>query len=150
MKRVFIIAKETQKQLIERLTEEVETLTSKLQVYKTLVDDREKEILELITVKDDIFEDSYDYAQMKKRFCFLELKNKGLENAIAHEKRVREFVDENKVHNERGAGRKSKFSELEKGSIRMYRIQGQTIKYIAEMFDCSVVLVHKLRSEKYY
>ena len=58
-----------------------------------------------------------------------------------------ELINEHKAHNDRGAGRKSKFSEVEKGSIRMYRIQGQTIKYIAEMFDCSAGLVHKLISE---
>ena len=147
MNRVFIIAKETQKQLIERLNKEIETLTSKLQVYMTLVDDREKEILELITVKDDIFEGSSDYTQMKKRISFLELKNKGLENTIAHETRVREFLNEHKIHNDRGAGRKSKFSDLEKETIRMYGIQRKTIKEIAEMFNCSVGLIHKLISE---
>ena len=56
---------------------------------------------------------------------------------------------ENKVrtHNERGAGRKSIFTEQEKESIRMYRLQGKTIKELAEMFSCSVGIIHKLIHE---
>ena len=53
-----------------------------------------------------------------------------------------------KIHNERGAGRKSRFTEQEKESIRMYRLQGKTIKEIAEMFSCSVGIIHKLIHEK--
>lgn len=62
MKMVFIIAKETQKQLIERLNNEIETLISELEEYKTLIDAREKEILDFTVVKDDIFEGSSNYA----------------------------------------------------------------------------------------
>jgi len=147
MKRVLIIAKETQKQVIDRLTEEVGILRSELQEYKTLIEAREKEILELTMAKDDIFEGSCNYAQMKKQITFLKLKNKSLEDTIAHENKVHKLINEDKAHNERGAGRKSKFTDLEKGTIRMHRIQGKTIKYIAEMFNCSVGLIHKLISE---
>ena len=49
-----------------------------------------------------------------------------------------------KVHNERGAGRKARFSDEQIETIRMYRLQGKTIKEISEMFDCSVGLIHKL------
>lgn len=52
-----------------------------------------------------------------------------------------------KVHNERGAGRKSRFSDMDREMMRMYRIQGKTIKEIAEMYSCSVGLVHKIVSE---
>ncbi|MGG7142497.1 hypothetical protein ACQPVP_03425 [Clostridium nigeriense] len=48
------------------------------------------------------------------------------------------------THNERGAGRKSRFSEQEKEMMKMYRIQGKTIKEIAEMYSCSVGLIHKI------
>ena len=63
---------------------------------------------------------------------------------------VQKLKNENKVriHNERGAGRKSKFTDQEKESIRMYRLQGKTIKEIAEMFSCSVGIIHKLIHEK--
>ena len=52
-----------------------------------------------------------------------------------------------KIHNERGAGRKSRFTIQEKETMKLYRIQGKTIKEIAEMYSCSVGLVHKLISE---
>lgn len=52
-----------------------------------------------------------------------------------------------KAHNERGAGRKKRFSVQEKEMMKMYRIQGKTIKEIAEMYQCSVGLVHKLINE---
>ena len=94
-----------------------------------------------------MFKGSSDYKQMKKRIVYMALKNKILKDTIAHENKVHEFINEHKAHNDRGAGRKSKFTNLEKGSIRMYRIQGKTIKEIAEMFSCSVGLVHKLISE---
>lgn len=63
---------------------------------------------------------------------------------------IQKLKNENKVriHNERGAGRKSKFTDQEKESIRMYRLQGKTIKEIAEMFNCSIGLIHKLIHEK--
>ena len=52
-----------------------------------------------------------------------------------------------KIHNERGAGRKSRFTDQEKETMKLYRIQGKTIKEIAEMYSCSVGLVHKLITE---
>lgn len=52
-----------------------------------------------------------------------------------------------KVHNERGAGRKERFSDQEKEMMKMYRIQGKTIKEISEMYSCSVGLVHKIINE---
>ena len=56
-------------------------------------------------------------------------------------------IPNKKVHNERGAGRKSKFTDQEKETMKMYRIQGKTIKEISEMYNCSVGLVHKLINE---
>ncbi|WP_066679372.1 hypothetical protein [Clostridium septicum] len=46
--------------------------------------------------------------------------------------------------NNRGAGRKSKFSEMEKEMIKMYRIQGKNIKELSEMFECSTGLIYKI------
>ena len=53
-----------------------------------------------------------------------------------------------KIHNERGAGRKSRFTIQERETMKLYRIQGKTIKEIAELYSCSVGLVHKIISEK--
>ena len=51
-------------------------------------------------------------------------------------------------HNSRGAGRKARFTDEEKETMKMYRLQGLTIKEIATMYECSVGLVHKLINEK--
>ncbi len=50
-------------------------------------------------------------------------------------------------HNERGAGRKERFSAQEKEMMKMYRIQGKTIKEISQMYSCSVGLIHKIINE---
>ena len=52
-----------------------------------------------------------------------------------------------KIHNERGAGRKSRFTVQERETMKLYRIQGKTIKEIAELYSCSVGLVHKIINE---
>lgn len=53
-----------------------------------------------------------------------------------------------KKHNERGAGRKARFTDEQIKEIKQYRANGKTIKEIAEMFKCSVGLIHKLINEK--
>ncbi len=82
---------------------------------------------------------------------------KSLKNSLyISEQKMRELEEEIKslkvnnkenIKNERGAGRKSKFTDEEKETIRMYRLQGKTMQYIADMFDCSVGLVHKIVNE---
>lgn len=52
------------------------------------------------------------------------------------------------THNERGAGRKRKFTDSEIATIMMYRIQGMTYQSIADMFNCSVGLIHNLTKEE--
>ncbi|WP_287621362.1 sigma factor-like helix-turn-helix DNA-binding protein [Clostridium sp.] len=80
-------------------------------------------------------------------------KIKQLEEEIQQLKHENELLRSNrdipnkKVHNERGAGRKAKLTNQEKEMIRMYRIQGKTIKEIAQMYSCSVGLIHKIINE---
>ena len=124
--------KETQKQLISRLEKE-------LQEYKTLCSNLNKEVLEMQERADKSFLNSSDYVQMKKQIELLEAKNKMLEtkaNRLTNEE-----------HNARGAGRKSNITDQERELIKMYRMQGKTIKELAEEFKCSVGLVHKIISE---
>lgn len=71
-------------------------------------------------------------------------KTKELESRINNN--IQQLKNE-KTHNERGAGRKTRFTEQEKGTIKMYRLQGKTMKELAEMFCCSVGLIHKLINE---
>ena len=43
---------------------------------------------------------------------------------------------------------KKKFDDQEREAMRMYRIQGMTIREIADRFECSVGIVHKIINEK--
>lgn len=50
-------------------------------------------------------------------------------------------------HNDRGAGRKAKFTDIEILKIKDMRDQGMSIRQIANKLECSVGLVHKLINE---
>lgn len=52
-----------------------------------------------------------------------------------------------KINNERGAGRKERFNQSDKEAMKMYRLQGKSYKEIAELYGCSVGLVHKIINE---
>lgn len=140
------MAKETQKDKIARLEEESKLYITQINEYKSLVQKLNDEITNIIDNKDNEFENSGTYKQMERRIKYLELENKTLKDSLEHEKKVRELISDNK-HNERGAGRRSKFTDGEKELIKMYRIQGKTIKQLADMYECSVGLIHKLINE---
>lgn len=59
-------------------------------------------------------------------------------------------LEKEKKHNERGAGRKSKFNKEQIQQIQLERAKGKSIRVIAEEFGCSVGLVHKLINEGWY
>ena len=140
--------KETQKQLIIRLEKELEKAKSELEEYKALCSKLNTEILEMQERADKGFLNSSDYVQMKKRIDFLESKNASLDKTIEHDESVHKLISEK--HNIRNAGRKPRFSDNEEETIKMYRIQGKTIKEIADMFGCSIGLIHKVISENNY
>lgn len=48
----------------------------------------------------------------------------------------------------RGAGRKPKFNLYQISNIKNARNQGKSYKQIAETYNCSVSLIHKLIHEK--
>ena len=89
-------------------------------------------------------------ADIDKDILIDKLQNEILElKAIINDLKLE--IENNKVQklkNERGAGRKNKFNENDIENIKMYRLQGKTIKEIAEIFNCSVGLIHKLINEK--
>lgn len=45
--------------------------------------------------------------------------------------------------NRKNAGRKAKFTEQEITTMQMYKLQGKTMREIAEIFNCSVATIHK-------
>lgn len=134
------MAKETQKAKIERLENE-------LWEQKVLVGKLQKEIYDMQDKAEDSFYNSPTYIQMSKKIKVLELENKSLKHTIEHNNKIHKLTNENKPKNERGAGRKERFSDQDKELIKMYRIQGKTIKELAEMYECSVGLIHKLINE---
>lgn len=77
--------------------------------------------------------------KLKSEIQKLKIENNALKSS--------KVVSDKKIHNERGAGRKERFSEQEKEMMKMYRIQGKTIKEIAQMNSCSVGLIHKIINE---
>ena len=156
------MARETQKDNIERLEKEIEQ-------WRELCSKLNKEISSMKEKAEIDFENSPTFIQYTKRIELLEGQNEAYRLSVEHEKKMRKALVDNyepeikrlneevqklknenreKIHNERGAGRKSRFTEQEKESIRMYRLQGKTIKEIAEMFSCSVGIIHKLIHEK--
>ena len=52
------------------------------------------------------------------------------------------------IHNARGAGRKAKFTDDQVDEIKSLREDGNTIKEIANRYNCSVGLIHKLINEQ--
>lgn len=52
-----------------------------------------------------------------------------------------------KIKNERNAGRKNKFNKEQIKQIQLERSKGKTIRNIAKEFNCSAALVHKLINE---
>lgn len=120
----------------------------------------------------EYFNKDMQYKELEKKYKefeeqLKEFKNVKKELKISNEvikkmlKEIQELKNENEIyrndnssiavikkHNERGAGRKARFANSEVETIKMYRLQGKTIKEIAEMFKCSVGLIHKIINEK--
>ena len=117
------------------MMQEIETLNNKIRLDAEFYKDDD-------TMKQKLSETLIISAQQTSRVIELENMIKELNANRGQEHQVP------KIHNERGAGRKSRFTEQEKESIRMYRLQGKTMKEIAEMFSCSVGIIHKLIHEK--
>lgn len=67
---------------------------------------------------------------------------------IEYIKEIEEELQKAKEHNNRGAGRKEKFSNEQIEQIIEVRNAGNSIRTIAEQFQCSVGLVHKLINER--
>jgi len=124
--------------------------------------DENKKLLEKITeLESEIYKSAYykegDYAvEAVKRGKIIEKQEKEIQKLKGEIQKLKnenrtlkssKVVSDIKIHNERGAGRKERFSEQEKEMMKMYRIQGKTIKEIAEMYSCSVGLIHKIINE---
>ena len=171
---VDTMAKETQKAKIERLESELEQALDlvheqKLQInelkkykdasymddmrakYDSMIDDVQKlksENERLRVENEQLKEENRDLVEHNQPYWDIEQRawEKTLEENEELKRQLAEGVQ--KIKNERGAGRKQKFTDAEIQSIKMYRLQGQSYRAIADMFDCSVGLAHKIINEQ--
>ena len=154
------MAKETQKEKIERLEKSLNNANNIIQQLNN-------EISDMVDKADESFENSSTYKQMLKQIETLEMKIKAIADTAEHNrkmynnelKRNSELIENiqklkneklkdntiiHKLKNERGAGRKARFTDSQIKEIQLYRSNGKTIKEIADIFKCSVGLVHKI------
>ena len=153
------MAKETQKAKIERLESEL------AQAHK-VIQEQNDYINKMHASANDSFDNSNDKKQLEDKIKRLEMKLQSAERAQKHIEKLAKARDEHlqelqeqikqlqtganihKIKNERGAGRKQKFTDAEIQAIKMYRLQGKSYRAIADMFGCSVGLVHKIINEQ--
>lgn len=143
----------------------IEDLEKRLNEYMNMISERDKQIFKMESIANDSFENSTDYRRMNNEIDYLKTVIKGHEITIKAKddtiKRNRDTIQKllketeelksnncvNKLKNERGAGRKEKFTVEEVKIIKDYRAEGKSYKAIAEIMKCSVGLVHKLINE---
>lgn len=153
------MAKETQKAKIERLESELTQAHKRIQEQNDYIN-------KMQVLADENFENSPYRKQLEDKIQMLEMKLKTAERAKQHAEKLAKAKDEHlqelqeqikqlqsetnvqKIKNERRAGRKQKFINAEIQAIKLYRLQGKSYRAIAEMFDCSVGLVHKIINEQ--
>ena len=131
---------ETCKRYIDEIKEKdnkIDELEEQNRAYKLNIE-HEKETRKKISTY-------YEKTNNELKEKIQKLKN---ENETLNEE-IQKLKNESKttIHNERGAGRKQRLTEEQKETIKMYRVQGKTLKEIAEIFNCSIGLIHKLINE---
>ena len=150
---------------IKGLEEIISEQEKRLNEYMNIIKDRDKQIFKMESVANDSFENSTEYRRMNNELEYLKTVIKGHEISIKakdetikkNRDTIQKLLKENeelksnkvqKIKNERGAGRKERFTIHEKETMKMYRIQGKSIREIADMYSCSVGLIHKIINEQ--
>ena len=151
---------------IKGLEEIIADLEKRLNEYRDIINNRNKQIEQLQDIADNSFENSPTYVQMDKEIEYLKTVIKGHEITIKAKdetiknnrdtiqkllKENEELKSNNNVHkikNERGAGRKERFTNEEKATLKMLRFQGKSYRAIAKELNCSVATVHKIINEQ--
>ena len=145
----------------------VEELEAKVKEYMNIINDRNKQIEQMQGIADNSFENSPTYVQMYKEIEYLktvikahEITIKAKEDSIkGNMNTIQKLLKENeelknntnnvqKIKNERGAGRKERFTEEEKATVKMLRLQNKSYRAIAKELNCSAATVHKIINEQ--
>lgn len=147
---------------IKELEVTVEELEARVKEYMNIINDRNKQIDHMVNVANDSFENSTEYRRMKNEIEYLKIALKGREITIKDKdvtiknqsdtiqkllkgnEELKNNNNVNKLKNERGAGRKERFTEEEKATVKMLRLQNKSYRAIAKELNCSVATVHKI------
>lgn len=152
---------------IKGLEEIIEDLENKLKEYMNIINDRNKQIEHMVSIANDNFENSTEYNRMNNEIEYLrtviqghEISLKAKDDTIKKNRdTIQKLLKENeelknntnsvqKIKNERGAGRKERFTEEEKERVRMLRLENKSYRTIAKELNCSVATVHKIINEQ--
>lgn len=145
----------------------IANLEIQLEGYRDMIKDRNELIDKMQLVANDSFENSTEYRRMNKEIEYLKTVVQGHEITIKAKEvtikknmdTIQELLKENeglksnnnsvqKIKNERGAGRKERFTEEEKATVKMLRLQGKSYRAIAKELNCSVATVHKIINQQ--
>ena len=145
----------------------IANLEIQLEGYRDMIKDRNEVIDKMQLGANDSFENSTEYRRMNKEIEYLKTVVQGHEITIKAKEvtikknmdTIQELLKENeglksnnnsvqKIKNERGAGRKERFTEEEKATLKMLRFQGKSYRAIAKELNCSVATVHKIINEQ--
>ena len=119
---------------------EIEELKSKIDCLNDVIARLERNNKRL---EDDVEKYKKDYLYYFNEY--LKLKDKDFKRNLDE---MDQLKKNSLMHNARGAGRKAKFTDDQVDEIRRLREDGNTIKEIANRYNCSVGLIHKLINEK--
>lgn len=145
----------------------IEDLEKRLNEQNKINMELHNKISQMESVANDSFENSTEHRRMNNEIEYLKTVIEGNEITIKAKEvtikknrdTIQELLKENeglksnnnsvqKIKNERGAGRKERFTEEEKATVKMLRFQGKSYRAIAKELNCSVATVHKIINEQ--
>ena len=144
----------------------IEDLEKRLNEQNKINMELHNKISQMESVANDSFENSTEHRRMNNEIEYLKTVIEGNEITIKAKEvtikknrdTIQELLKENeelknntnvqKIKNERGAGRKERFTEEEKATVKMLRLQNKSYRAIAKELNCSVATVHKIINEQ--
>lgn len=145
----------------------IANLEIQLEGYRDMIKDRNELIDKMQLIANDSFENSTEYRRMNNEMKYLRAVIQGHEISLKakdvttkkNRDTIQQLLKENeelknntnnvqKIKNERGAGRKERFTEEEKATVKMLRLQNKSYRAIAKELNCSVATVHKIINEQ--